>query len=292
MKADGSDQAALVVTTGAVSAPFFDRTGARIGYLERDAKGKSHLFLVDMTDRIPCQVTGSGKCFAAAMTPILTMPAAENLVLWLNAQQEQYLDVDAQNRVVAWNDLSTREHHATQPNSNERPALRLNSINTYPTVYFDGSQRLLVPDVSAGWAGTEGTLVVLFRPADCAQYTLIHQENGGVSEYWRYNGNGDGYFGFFCQGRYENYPPAMPSAGIHLLTLIVGAQYAAYLDGVALPPREARFLLPTSLTIGTGGDAGYFRGDIAELALFNRALSDEERQLVEAKFRALYNLMQ
>ena len=50
------------------------------------------------------------------------------------------------------------------------------------------------------------------------------------------------------------------------------------------------FFLPTTLTVGFGGDGGFFKGDIAELAIFNRALSDEERQMVENYFRGLYGL--
>jgi hypothetical protein len=292
MKPDGSEQNVLLPTPGAVSAPFFDRTGTRLGYVLCDAKGKSDLFLMDLADRVPCRVTNTGKCIAAAMTPIQTMPAADNLVLWLNAQQPHYLDVDAQNRVASWQDASIRGNTATQADAGARPTLRLNGLNNYPTVYFDGNNRLQVPDISAGWPGSEGTLVVLFQPADWNQYTLVHQDNGGQSEYWRYSGNGDGYIGTFCPGRYENYPPQMPNSGIHLLSLTVAnGQLTACLDGTALAPRDARFLIPTSLTIGTGGDAGPFRGDIAELAIFNRALTPEERQQVEDKFRALYGVV-
>jgi len=290
MKSDGTGQAPFIATAGLASRPFFDRTGLRLGYVEKDVKGNSNLFLVDIADRIPCQVTTSGKCLAAAITPIPVMPAGDNLALWLNAVQGSGMNLDEQNKVAGWTDNSLRGLVATQQNPGERPSYHPNGINGFPTVFFEGNSRLQVPDISAGWEGQGATLVLLFRPADWGQYTIVHQDNGGGGEHWRYGGNGDGYIGIFCPGRYDNYPPAMPTNGVHLLTIISGTQYTAYLDGVALPPRDVRFQMPTSLTIGVGGDGGYFKGDIAELAIYNRALTDDERKAVEEKFRALYGL--
>ncbi len=289
MNPDGSMQVLLTATAGADSQPFFLRSGRQLGYIE-NIKGKSDVFLFDPADGVPYQLTATGKCCAAAITDVLHMPSGDSLVCWFNALQTSSLTFDDQNRVSAWSDISLHGYVAAQTNVNEQPNYHQNGLNGNPTVYFPGGQRLLVQDISPGWTSNEGTLVALFAPDHIANYTIVHQDNGGHSEWWRYNGNGDGYIGFFLNGRNDNYPPQMPDNGVAVLSLVSGAQYTAYLNGAAQPPRGANFYLPTTLTLGWGGDGGFFKGDLAELAIFNRALSDDERTMVENFFKGLYGL--
>jgi len=291
MYPDGSNQTQLAVTTGADSQPFFLRSGTQLGFIERDAKGKSNVFLTDLTDRILCQLTASGKVYAAAMTDILQMPAADNLVFWLNAMQQSTMSLDEKNGVASWMDSSAHGFLAAQTNPDARPVYHAAGLNGNPTVFWTGGSRLLVPDISAGWTSNEGTMIILFVPSDdCPGYTVVHQDNSGGGEHWRWAGNGDAYIGTFRPGRHENYPAQMPATGPILLTIVSGAQYTAYLNGTAQPPRGVSFLRPTTLTIGIGGDAGYFKGDIAELAIYDRALNDDERQMVENYFREQYGV--
>lgn len=289
MKPDGSAQTLLVETTGAVSQPFFFR-GTQAGWLEKNAKGATNLFLVDCLDRIPCQVTSSGKLAQVAMADVVNMPSANNLVLWLNAQYVSSLNLDADGRVAAWQDASPRGYAAAQDNPEARPLFLPTGMNGNPVVQWDGNDTLRTSDLSGAWNGPEATLVMLYAPAEIGDYTVIHQDNGAGGEHWRYGGDGNGYLGLFMPNRHEQYPQGMPDRGPHLLTLVSGAQYTAYIDGVPQPPRGANFLAPTTLTIGAGGNAAPFRGGIAQLAVFNRALTDEERQTVESYFRTLYGL--
>lgn len=292
MSPAGGLQMILAATPGIDSQPFFLRSGKQLGYIERTPKGKSDVFLLDLAEGAPYQLTASGKCFAAALTDVLHMPCSDNLVFWLNALQTSSLSFDEQSRVSAWTDASPHGYLAVQTNVAEQPSYHATGLNERPTVYFAGSNRMLAPDISPGWNGNEGTVVALFVPDNTAQFTVLHQDNGGHSEYWRYSGNGDAYIGFFINGRQENYPPQVPDHGIVMLTIVSGAQYTAYLNGTAaLPAHNSQFLAPTTLTIGTGGDAGFFKGDLAEVAIFNRALTDDERLMVENYFRSLYGLL-
>jgi hypothetical protein len=80
--------------------------------------------------------------------------------------------------------------------------------------------------------------------------------------------------------RHENYPQAMPIDGPSILTLISGNRYTAYINGNAQPPRDPNFLIPTTLTLGAGGDSSPLKGHIAEMVFYNRALSDAERMTI------------
>ncbi len=284
---DGKNETAVLTTLGTLAQPFFVANSRQVGYLERDAVGHSDLFVVDLRDNVPCRMTATGKIYAASLAPQLVLPAGDALALWLNALRGDTLDLDADGHVNTWTDC-VRGLTVTPDNAGTRPFFHKDGLNGNATVGFDGNALMHVPDISAGWTAGEGTLVALFVPRADA-FTVLHQENAG-GEWWRYNGNGDAYIGIFTNGRNENYPSQMPNTGTVLLTIISGQQYTAWINGTAQAPRGAGFHMPTTLLLGGGGDAPRFNGDLAQLAIFNRALNEDERQAVETYFRALYGL--
>ncbi|MEI6519125.1 MAG: PA14 domain-containing protein [bacterium] len=288
MGIDGANQT-IIPTPGIVSQPFFTPNIEFMAYLEKNAAGKTDMFAMDLDDRIPCQVTANGKLVSAAISYSQQLPITDGLVIWLNAQDASSLGIDETGRITSWTDSYRNVLTATQPNIGECPYYKADGINGNPTVYFDNN-RLYLPDLSPGWTKNEGTFIVLYSPVSADSYTIIHQNNGGGSEHWRYNGNGDGYVGLFMPNRHENYPSQMPNNGPTTLTLISGDKYTAYINGNAQPPRDPNFLAPTTMTLGSGGDSAPIRGHIAEIVIYNRALSDAERLIVEQYFKSLYGM--
>ncbi len=290
MGIDGSNQT-LIPTTGTVSQPFYTPNRDFLAYLEKNAAGKTDMYVMDTEDKVPCQMTVCGKLVSASIAYIQQLPITDGLVLWLNAQDTGTISIDEAGRVAAWSDSYRNILTATQTNANERPYYKADGINGYPTVYWDGNGlRLYTGDLSPGWTQTAGTFIILYSPVDAASYTLVHQNNGAGGEHWRYNGNGDGYIGLFMPNRHENYPPQMIMNGPTILSVISDLRYTAYINGNALASRDPNFLIPTTMTIGAGGDSSPLRGHIAEIVFYNRALSDVERQAVENYFKSMYGM--
>ncbi len=67
MNIDGSEQTAVSVSPGNISQPFFTNSGS-IAYLQKDDNDKTDIYVIDVNDRIPCQLTANGNITSAAMT--------------------------------------------------------------------------------------------------------------------------------------------------------------------------------------------------------------------------------
>ncbi|MEJ1938245.1 hypothetical protein WDZ92_49255, partial [Nostoc sp. NIES-2111] len=92
------------------------------------------------------------------------------------------------------------------------------------TLRFSGAsvQELSVNPFLSSTSGA--TLYIVFTPNNDAQYNLIKTAN--IDDYWRFSGNGSGYFGTFRNSRFEGYPSSMPSSGSHLISIhATGSNY-------------------------------------------------------------------
>ncbi|BAT53776.1 hypothetical protein NOS3756_27390 [Nostoc sp. NIES-3756] len=90
-----------------------------------------------------------------------------------------------------------------------------------PTIRFTESsvQELTVSPFLSGTTGA--TLYIVFCPNNDSQYNLIRTAN--LDDYWRFSGNGAGYFGTFRSSRFEAYPLNMPTSGNHLISIHANA---------------------------------------------------------------------
>ena len=103
-------------------------------------------------------------------------------------------------------------------------------------------------------------------------YTLV-KANPGVDEWWRYNGNGRSYPGFFRGNRLESYCD-MPNSGSHLFAISSSASaWEMAINGTSQGVAGANYNAGGALVIGNGSSGGGLNGDIAEVILYNRVLS-------------------
>lgn len=68
-----------------------------------------------------------------------------NIELWLKANEG--VDLDTNNRVEYWNDLSLNNYIFSQSNINNKPFIATNQLNGYPSVNFQGNQFLNGGDI-------------------------------------------------------------------------------------------------------------------------------------------------
>jgi hypothetical protein len=128
--------------------------------------------------------------------------------------------------VAAWRDeLSGSEYTFIQPDPDKRPFF----IAGAPS--FDGiDDSLYCLTIALGISQALG--VTAFEAS--ADYVVWEGFPAGQTDcYWRFSGDGAGYFSMFLTGRVNGFPAVMPSSGLHVCSLTAdAAAYTAWTDGV------------------------------------------------------------
>ena len=233
---------------------------------------------------------------SATATPAPAPDQIDGLALWLVSDREITFDVDG---VSAWNDLSGHDNHAMQAASALRPALAPHGLWRRPVVRFDGVDDVLnlTLTLTAPLDGLTVALIVRMTRDD----SQISVAFGGFGELRVSDG------GATPRPTWET---TDTTAAGDVLTAdrtvndtnwhAVVSRFAAgetpdkqiFIDG--RPAGETTAHGGSSLGIGsvdgqlsaTSGSAP--AGDVAELIIYDRALDDNERELLERYFANRY----
>ena len=219
-----------------------------------------------------------------------TFLPSEGLALWLRA--DAGVTQDAGGRVSSWADQSGHGMDATQPTSGNQPQVVAGARNGQPALHFDGAASYLsLPNVMG--AATAGELFVVLRATDPAHRHSFM--NFGTSPYglsiYPYT-DGHIYDSFGSTNFYDIGVPPVDLTQFHLYNAssIAGAWTARLNGQVQFATTSNTVGFNSGPTIGySDGYAGtFFAGDIAELLVFDHALTDAERQTVSAYLNAKY----
>ncbi|HUS37487.1 MAG TPA: CotH kinase family protein [Verrucomicrobiae bacterium] len=247
---------------------------------------------------------------AANSTPPDQIPG---LQLWVAADKIQTNDTTqtrisgASTFVKSWRDQSGKNNHAAQINDTQQPLYVAAGVNGKPALRFDGANDALT--LARALATNNFTLLAVFRtsvtheidgesPAGVGgtsgQHWLFGAQHGGD-----FNGGSGVSVGINGVSAYEHgssYMPALAvysgpvSANANVLTLTytnkrpsLSLQGSVIRDGVTSP----RAQVTSTVSIGAG-DYGAFNGDLAEVLLFNRTLTQTERRGLEQYLATKY----
>jgi len=237
--------------------------------------------------------------------PALAPDAIEGIVLWLRAANAEAEDGAP---VAHWPDASGRRNHAVQPNTTQRPVLVGDGLNGRPVLRFDraSAQQFFLPPADIEGLGDFSDFTVL----SLARWT------GGVQS---------GLFGGYRGGNRANVGSSVfeiaDSGGRLRLRLPPGIDLAApnsvqinqwHLLGASRDAAsgEARLFRDGEIMAAGAGEVGRtvladyervpvasshddnrtFGGDMAEMMVFNRSLSETELGLIEAYISNHYGL--
>jgi hypothetical protein len=248
-------------------------------------------------------------------TAAAELPVSDGLVLWLSADR---LEASPGEAVGAWPDRSRANHDATQPDPARRPTLTADAVNGRPALTFDGRSEaqggdvLTVPFVPR----QELTALVVFRRGTQSSDGSLHRPllgSGTLGRYAKQRGVALTVDREPSRNRVRVEIGDSPSSfdygvaddAFHVAALVVrrdaeGHHARLNLDGVDLPETTSR--VPAGfdrLTIGGGDDATrragednprFFAGQIAEVVVFDRALSAGELLAVGAFLDEKYGL--
>ncbi len=221
-----------------------------------------------------------------------TLTVKDGLQLWLEA--DVGVTAGAGGKVTAWQDQSGKGNNASQTVADTSPLLVNNAINGKPVLRFDGVDDFLeVPDSDSISISGDITTFFLVKFDDFATYravwakTLANQP--GPNDWYTlpssgipraYRGDGNGMNGYADGGK-------ALTAGKYLVAGwdMAGSKLTHYIGGFASGGRGVDPAViadaNTSLLIGTRDDrVTIMKGDIAEILIYNRALTAAERRAV------------
>lgn len=198
--------------------------------------------------------------------------------------------------VTTWHDMSGSGNDAIQANSSLRPQLVTNQINGRPVVRFNGtSQHLTLPFLTNG--ATAGDLFVILRAQTPTGVDRSLFSLSGRTLYPAAGGDIADSFGASADHSVSLSGADLTQVHIYNATSTSG-EWTARLDRQALYTTASN-----TVTMGSGSPApligadyvsgvpgAWFAGDIAEIILYDHALTDPERQIVQQQLAARYGM--
>lgn len=248
--------------------------------------------------------------------PVALEPnAVPNLKVWLDAGRFNASDAAQARRVGEAifvrraNDASNNQNHATQATDGNQPMWIANGFNGRPVFRFDGTTDSLTLPRSAGT--NSFSVFAVFRTAQTHEIDNEDASSvGGVSGQRYLFGAQHG--GDFAAGAglsvgvngvsvYEHGSGYMPATAVSSAAIGNSAAVVSYNYTERRPEIEINSMLARSgvfsgraqvmapVMIGAG-DYGAFNGDLAEVLIFDRALSVAERRGIAGYLMAKYNI--
>jgi hypothetical protein len=253
--------------------------------------------------------SGSYSATSSAATPLasVTPNAVSGLLMWLDASDASTLYdatsggslVSANGAIARWEDKSGNARHALQSSSSQRPLRKSGIIGGKDVVRFDGSNDILNLNNTVRWWPT-GTLIAVLgnvtaatgpywyavqtvSPTDNPEIRLYPQTGGGLW-YW--------------SGDYRNPTGSTAVFGSGSVSTIVisGTSYSSYANSAL--NSTATFASPITANNpnayhnlgGYGATSQYLGVDVAELIMYDSALSDATRAGVEGYLKLKWGI--
>ena len=214
-------------------------------------------------------------------------------------------------KVTTWQDQSGNNRNASQGIVDYQPTKVDSGLNGEPVIRFDGSNDgLSLGVIGPGAFPSAATLFVVATIND-NMYNLVTTDQGTTSSnprdytdtWWRFDWQTTcSSPGMFRSpgNRIGSYTPG-PAFGAHVFAVeSSGIKWEMWLNGTTLGSEAAaygggnefRIAMPddTPAPTGTGQDWKYLNGDIAEIIIYNRALTEEEHNRVGFYLSERYGL--
>ncbi|WP_165920183.1 LamG-like jellyroll fold domain-containing protein [Chthoniobacter flavus] len=305
---------ATPISTGEMDLSWTAVTGANQYVIQRMAAGDSQYATIatvaegtTYTDRglsantsYSYRIVGAGiggQSTASSATSGTTLSTGDPMplaaaVLWLRA--DEGVVTDANGKVVTWLDQSGYQNDAFQNSAGNRPAWTTTSaslLNGHPLVTFGGSASLNLPNFTSSLGA--GELFTVHRSALNQSSTSSvgwHHFGTGGSAYYPYSGVI--YDDFGTDTRQTLGAPLVATDSYHLYdALSQPNEWTARQNGrlyYTTNVNNVKFATNPQL----GLNYSYFQGDVAEILMFNRALTPDERHAVEGYFTRKFALAQ
>ncbi|HJU87206.1 MAG TPA: S8 family serine peptidase, partial [Gemmatimonadota bacterium] len=251
------------------------------------ARNPTHAYACSGTYAVTLRVTDDGGAIGTATRSVpVSLPtggggaggpgAIPGLTLWLRA--EALTDLADGDPVATWPDVSGSCNHATQASAAKRPTFRAAQVAGLPAVSFDAADDGMETPVDPPQATT--IVAVYASRAGATGHVL----NGGFSFFeGPYVGRYRAY-----TGKYLNGPPVTPGRWVVQGFRQTGSRAELWIDGTEVTSTN-RTVNPGTLMLARQGTySQVLDGALAELVVYDRALSDAELAAVHAWLHERY----
>lgn len=247
------------------------------------------LFGVDSATLLPPVISGS-TLFAWFAPTTLATPTTYQTT---NTSTAAVADGDP---VGNWLDLSGNNYSLIQATSGNRPTLKLNQQNGYPSIRFNGTTTSLARASALTTTYSAITVVAAFKSTTFTTVgTWIDaQSSSSAGRYVIRSGQTSGYWSW-SSGSFVTGSAGTANSWAVLNATFNGASSAFHLNGgtdstgnigTANSPFGSNGIL-----LGQGGSGGnWCSGDMLEICYYSGALSNANRTLVDNYFRTKYGI--
>ncbi|MBI2664287.1 hypothetical protein HYX10_03000 [Candidatus Woesearchaeota archaeon] len=230
--------------------------------------------------------------------PILEPDDVSGLQLWLRA--DAGITKTGVNRVTLWEDQTTAgTYDVAPPNVGAEPLWVDNYVNGKPAIYFDGNDHLWS---SVNFPAGDKTIIVVAKSASGPDRAMLSTDPDDPIDGWalyRWNNGNKWAVRAYGVGGDAFAPDNSVNTNWHIFTGKVDDYVSAgddgeirlYVDAVSVATDAALTepTKPNTLYVGSRDDWSHFwTGHIAEIAIYNKLLSDSERRAVESYVGAKY----
>ena len=276
--ADASGVSGLNVTQrDIIKTQMLLDAGSLLGsFAAADASGVSGLNVSQRnTVKTQMLLAGAGGAPSLPFSP----PDLGGLEMWLEGDSLGVVDNQPINE---WDDLSGNGHHVEQPTGSLQPIYKVNILNGHAVVRFDAADDFLASATFASELAQPNTVFLVNKWADTTTRTGFD----GIDVNKRnmlYLTAADGFVAYAGtdQALKHQIPVQHLRWNLHAITYN-GAASTYWLNRAVLATGNPGTMGLTGITLGRFAAPNQaVSGDIAELIIYNRALSDAERQQVE-----------
>jgi hypothetical protein len=225
-----------------------------------------------------------------------------NLLSWLRADVGVTYDSSSSNEVSQWADQSANGYNGSQATSSNQPTIAFNAVSGLPAIVFSGSEFLQLPSGLADFTSgcsiflvlnptaltTNGTVLDLGNGALGNNLSIKESNTSGGAEFLALNGTTSSNL---------NSSSAVTVGVFQLLEVIYDGISDAelFVNGTSLASsttmQASIDITRADNFIGQSGSGGnYFQGSIAEMLLYNTALTAIPRQSVEQYLMYKYDI--
>lgn len=239
--------------------------------------------------------------------PFLVDP--DNLVMWIKASSVEYQstnfpahDFGRINAIRDASDTSIVDASVSQSTESLQPTFRHFGFNNLPTLVFDGVDDYLLGGTDILHDNTNGLSIFVVGSSsttDTDETFVGKYDSVNNEREWRIQ-NDDVAVNESATslqpGEIASYTPAQDEFRLVAGIWTPGQAIIPYVDGSAGTAASVSVTDVTSTTepviVGAfaGGSSDFLSGEIAEIIVYNRALTDTERQSVETYLNTKYNL--
>ncbi len=241
---------------------------------------------------------------AQSLTNSSPVHLMDNMILWLEttldksfvASEAVDTPLATNGTITTWKDINP---YAQSPNNpvqtgaaNTRPRYIANGINGLPSLNFNGSTNYFTYDGS-GLVGSSFTIFVVERHRTNSTTYFM----GGLDQTTNRNLHiSAGQFDQYSHGNYYDAGTVNFSQRLHSYVLRVGVSREYYRNGVFQTPTCCgnpdydALLSYNGPQIGRVYTTAYFNGDLGEIIMFKKALTNAERISVEGYLKTKWGI--